>query len=160
MQKFDAWQTHTWCLSRHKAALPEDGNLLSTLRCAYSNVIGAEMSTNASGFVSMTRGPGFTPSEDLLLARAWVSVSSNETDQDASHFWQIVTSIFNDAASDTQTPSPKRTPQSVLCRWTLVQRVAQKYIAARMTVLNTIPSGTNPGADEIREDAGIPDVVI
>jgi hypothetical protein len=84
-----------------KAALPEDGNLLCTLLCAYSNVIGAEMSTNASGLVSTTRGPGFTPSEDLLLARAWVSVSSNGTDQDASCFWQTVTSVVNDAASET-----------------------------------------------------------
>jgi hypothetical protein len=107
------------------------------------------MSNNASGSVATTRGLGFTPYEDLLLVRAWVRASSNGTDQDLSVFWQTVTNVFNDAASDSRIPPQKRTSQSVRCRWTLVQRVAQKYIAARKTVMNT--SGKYPDEEEIRE---------
>jgi hypothetical protein len=106
----------------------EDNTLLCTLPYVDGNVLRSMMSTNASGSAATTRGLGFTPSEDLLLARAWVSARSNGTDQDASVFWKTVTNVFN-SASDTWVPPQKRTLQSVRCRWTLVQRVAQKYIA-------------------------------
>jgi hypothetical protein len=108
------------------------------------------MSTNASGSIATSSGPGFTQSEDLLLARAWVRASGDGTDQDASVFWQTVAEIFNNADCEERISPQRRTPQSVRCRWTLVQRVVQKYIAVR-TVRNAIPSGTNPDEDEIRE---------
>jgi hypothetical protein len=111
------------------------------------------MSTNASGSIVTSRGSGFAPSEDVLLARSWARASSDGKDQDASVFWQTLAEIFNEVDSEARIPPQKRTPQSVRCRWTLVQRVAQKYIAARRTVLNTIPSGTNPDEDETREAA-------
>jgi hypothetical protein len=120
----------------------------------------------ASSFLTMSntldsnRGRGFTPAEDLLLSRAWVRASAEGTDQDATDLWDNVTEAFNAAASrlahfgsiaPRSIDSRNRTAQSVRCRWTLVQRVAQKYIAARKTALSTIPSWTNPSEEEIRE---------
>jgi hypothetical protein len=113
-----------------------------------------------SNTLGNNRGRVFTPAEDLLLARAWVRASAEGTDQDATDFWDNVKEAFNFAESrlthfgsiaPRSIDSRNRTAQPVRCRWTLVQRVAQKYIAARKTVLRTTPSGTNPSEEEVRE---------
>jgi hypothetical protein len=88
------------------------------------------MSTKASGSIATSRGPGFTASEDWLLAWAWVRASDDGTAQDTSVFWQTVAEIFDEADTEARIQPQKRTPQTVRCRWTLVQRVAQKNIAA------------------------------
>lgn len=102
----------------------------------------------APGAASAVRGPSFSAEEDLLLARAWIRSSREGVDQDAVAFWSSCTSVLN---KSLESQARARTPQSVRCRWTLVQRVAQKYLAARKAVLANVPSGEAPGEDEVRE---------
>jgi hypothetical protein len=66
----------------------------SKLGCSW---VRSKCQERASSFLTMSntlgsnRGRGFTPADDLLLARAWVRASAEGTDQDATDFWDNVT---------------------------------------------------------------------
>jgi hypothetical protein len=94
-----------------------------------------------------SRGPGFRKEEDLKLAKAWVRASREGTNTDMNRFWNAVSKYLNTMLEGDRA----RSVSSIRSRWTMLQRVAQKYITARNIVLEDIPSGTNPDDEEVLE---------
>jgi hypothetical protein len=94
-----------------------------------------------------SRGPGFRKEEDLKLAKAWVRASREGTNTDMNQFWNNVAKYWN-AILDSRWA---RSVSSIRSLWTMLQRIAQKYLIARNVVLANIPSGTNPDDQEVLE---------
>jgi hypothetical protein len=94
-----------------------------------------------------SRGPGFQKEEDLKLAKAWVRASREGTNTDMNQFWNTVAKYLNAMLESRRA----RSVSSIRSRWTMLQRIAQKYLIARNVVLASIPSGTNPDDQEVLE---------
>lgn len=83
------------------------------------------------------RGSNFSPLEDLALARCFLRASNCVTDMDAEQMWDKVATLY---AAQPEAGVP-RTAHSLRCRWSPLQRAAQKYIAADKLYRAAIPSG-------------------
>ena len=86
---------------------------------------------------SKGKGTNFKPFEDLMLATCWVSTSQQTTEQNSDTFWAKVAKAY-DTHSET---TVSRSAASLKCRWTIVQRLTQKYLAAQKRYRANIPSG-------------------
>lgn len=84
-----------------------------------------------------SKGNNFTPEDDLALARVWLNCSRRPIDQNAETFWADAAEAFN----KEPTVIVSRTMASLKCRWTTLQRVSQKYLAASKLYRANIPSG-------------------
>ena len=93
----------------------------------------------------MVRGLSFTPEDDAALAKAWVSVSSQQNEQNAPQFWSNVRDFFN---HKQDCDNIDRTGDSLRSRWHVLQRSVQKYLAAEAAYLSKPVSG------ETSEDSG------
>lgn len=83
------------------------------------------------------RGTNFSPLEDLALARCFLRASQCVTDMDAEQMWDKLATLY---AAQPEAGAP-RTAHSLRCRWSPLQRAAQKYIAADKLYRAAIPSG-------------------
>jgi len=77
------------------------------------------------------RGLSFSPGEDLALARSFASTTLSTTDMTSDLYWEAVADIYKNQA-ETRIP---RTAKSLLNRFTTLQRVVQKYLAASSAYL-------------------------
>lgn len=84
-----------------------------------------------------TKGSNFKPADDLALATCWVAISQKTTEQNSDTFWN---SVMNEYEKQPRTLTP-RSAASLKCRWTTVQKVTQKYLAAEKLYRANVPSG-------------------
>lgn len=94
------------------------------------------MATSPAGSKSV-RGPAFSAAEDLALARAWVATSEFVLDMNAEVFWDRTAALYI-AQPGVVFP---RTSHSLRSRWSGLQRMVQKYLAADKLYRSSIPSG-------------------
>jgi len=77
------------------------------------------------------RGLSFSPGDDLALARSFDSTTLSTTEMPSDLYWEAVADIYKNQA-ETRIP---RTAKSLLNRFTTLQRVVQKYLAASSAYL-------------------------
>ena len=82
------------------------------------------------------KGGNFKPGDDFLLSKCWVVGSQRVKEQNAETFWARVAADF-----DVQPSTILRFPASLMCRWTTLQKVTQKYPAADELYRSNVPSG-------------------
>lgn len=94
-------------------------------------------SQRTGGDQTSNRGTNFSPAEDLALARSFVRVSQLVAEMEADSMWIKVANVY---ASQPEAVTA-RSAHSLRCRWSCLQRTAQKYIAAEKLYRANIPSG-------------------
>jgi hypothetical protein len=109
---------------------------------------GSPAAASSNGALNQkSRGPGFQKGEDLKLAKAWVRASREGTNIDMNQFWNTEAKYLNTMLGSRRA----RSVSYIRSRWTMLQRIAQKYLIARNVILGSIPSGTNPDDQEVLE---------
>jgi hypothetical protein len=117
-----------------------DNLAVESLECLFTvrSIFRTDLEVIPSAAPNHRRTAGFTPAEDLALARAWTSVSQKWDEQNAPTFWNSV------AVSYGLQPEARtlRTSESLRCRWSSLQRTVQKYLAREKIYNVSLPSGT------------------
>lgn len=89
------------------------------------------------------RGASYSPEEDCALARCWAASSLVHDEQNATAFWESVSSSFSQQPEADQA----RSASSLRTRWGTLAKSVQKYLAAERLYLAKPVSGESP--DEI-----------
>lgn len=107
--------------------LPDSKNLgtktLSHIPTSFKHILHTNVSSNAPIKI---KGTNFSASDDLALAISWLSITRITTEQTNDMFWKNTNIVF---ASQLNISQPW-TSHSLKNRWTTVQRLTQKYLAA------------------------------
>ena len=90
--------------------------------------------------LEMVRGKAFSPEDDCALSKAWIEVSQRHEEQNSPTFWSSVAEMYSSYYGVT---APQRTPDSLRSRWSVLQRLVKKYLAAERAYLSRKVSGEN-----------------
>lgn len=97
---------------------------LSTCRCRKSTSVGL---SPGNGLVS--RGPSFTPEEDIALSHSWIDGSKDPVPGVAlkrDTLWDSITDFYESRKSNHL---PMRTTKSLQCRWNAISSAVKKFQA-------------------------------
>ncbi|XP_042960304.1 uncharacterized protein LOC122295365 [Carya illinoinensis] len=92
------------------------------------------------GVRKSVRGANFTPEEDKLLVSAWLNCSLNAvqgTDQKHSQLWEKIFEYFQQFKETAN----ERTIKSLIHRWSVIQKVTNKFCAKLAQVEGLNQSG-------------------